>query len=173
MNTSQQLQEDSFSLTEVFLRRDPVRWIAGGMAGAFAGLVGIGVAVIIAVIFGHEAWFPIKAAAVPVLGYHATEFGFHVGRILVGFGLIEAICIAQGIVYGHVTSTNSPGPLLAVGLVFAAFSWVFIFNLFTQSFPEFYALQLSPGAAFFAIVAFGISLSSLCFFDRMVRGRPL
>jgi hypothetical protein len=162
---------EEVKLVEMWLRKDPVRWVAGALAGAFAGLVMIASAMVILRIIGMEAWTPDKLAAVPFLGASALETGFVTKSILTGFIVHEALCVFLGIVYAHVTGTNALGALLGVGLTWGAFSWVFINNLFTASFRDVLVAGVPQGAAFFYCMIFGISLSSVAFFDRMLRGR--
>jgi hypothetical protein len=51
-----------------------------------------------------------------------------------------------------------------MGLVWGTFSWIFLWNLFMQSFRTIYVAQI-PSASVFAIwMTFGISLTSLAFF---------
>ncbi|NDD93156.1 hypothetical protein EBZ37_13890, partial [bacterium] len=69
------------------------------------------------------------------------------------------------------TGTNSFAPLLGMGLTWGAFSWIFINNLFAPSFLDIRALNISNGAAFFVWMVYGISLTSVAFFDRAVRPR--
>ena len=162
---------EEVKLVEMWLRKDPVRWVAGAMAGAFAGLVMIAAAMVILRILGMEAWTPIKVAAIPFLGSSALETGLVAKSLLTGFIVHEGLCIVLGIAYAHLTGTNSLGALLGVGLTWGAFSWVFINNLFSPSFRDVMVAQVPQGAAFFYCMIFGISLSSGAFFDRMLRGR--
>ena len=75
---------EEVSLTEIWLRKDPKRWMAGAMAGVFAGLVMMAAAMLVSATFGPELWFPVKVAALPFLGGGATELGFHLGAIGTG-----------------------------------------------------------------------------------------
>jgi len=166
-------EEEDLDLVAIWLRCDPVRWLAGALGGAFAGVAAIAVAMLLAVRSGTEFWFPVKIGALPILGSGATEYGLRLPAILVGFAMIEGICMFWGIMYAHFTGTNRIKALLPMGAVFGIFSWVFIFNLFAQSFTTINALQLSRGAGLLIMLIYGISLTTVAFFDRIVRGRPL
>ncbi len=159
------------NIVEIWLRRDSVRWMAGALAGAFAGLVAMAFAMILAVAAGHELWFPIKVAALPILGNDATAVGLTLGSIVVGLAAHQLLCIFLGVVFAHFTGTNSLAPLLGVGLVWGIFGWIFINNLFSRSFPAIRAAELSVGAAFFVWIVYGLSLTSVSFFDRALRAK--
>ncbi len=157
------------NLVEIWLRKDPTRWIAGALSGIFAGLVAMAFAMFLAALSGYEIWFPIKFSALPLLGNEALEVGLHISSIATGLIFHEFLCAVIGIVYAHFTGTNQSGPLLGVGISFGAFSWIFINNLFWPSFRAVLIAEVSQGAAFFVCVIFGITLSSVSFFDRMLR----
>jgi len=164
------MESGDTNLVEIWLRRDPIRWLAGAMAGLFAGIVMIGFAMVLCVVLGTEVWFPIKLAALPILGSSATEYGMHVPAILVGLVTLEALAAFLGVIYAHFTGTNSLPALLAMGFVWGTFSWIFINNLFMQSFTTISALRIAPGVVFPIVVVFGLSLTSVVFFDRALRG---
>lgn len=164
------MQHEDMNLVEMWLRKDPVRWIAGALAGLFACVLMTVFAMILSGVFGNEVWFPMKVAALPVLGGSATEFGFHLRPILIGLAVQGGLCAFLGVIYAHFTGTNSLPALLGMGFVWGAFSWIFIFNLFVQSFTDVRAANLSPAAAFPIMMVFGLSLTSVAFFDRALRG---
>jgi hypothetical protein len=165
--------ENDMNLVERWLRFDAKRWIAGILAGVFAGAVALAIAGLIASATGFEFWFPAKVMATIVQGSHATEYGSGFGAILSGIILFEAICVFFGIIYAHFTATNSLPALLGIGLVWGAFSWIFIWNLFLQSFYTIFVMSLSAAAAFPVCIAYGLSLTSVAFFDRAIRGGDL
>lgn len=165
-----QAEDGEMDLVATWLKWDPTRLIAGALAGLFAGVMMLAFAMIIAVVMGHEAWFPIKVAALPFLGQSATEVGPEMRAILVGFVAQEFLCMILGMIYAQVTGTNSLPTLLVLGFVWGTFSWIFINNLFLQSFKAIYAAHLSAGAAFPVNIIFGLSLTSVAFFDRALRG---
>ncbi len=158
------------NLVELWLKWDPKRWIAGALAGAFAGIVLLGAGMLLALAFGNEVWFPVKVAALPVLGGAATEFGMNLGSILTGLIVTEAVAVFLGIVFAQFVPTNSFTALAGMGVVWGVFGWIFIHNLFIQSFRPVFAAQLSPAAAFPVWLAFGLALTSVAFFDRTLRG---
>lgn len=160
--------EGDINLVEIWLRRDPTRWIAGALAGVFSGLVACAFGMLLALLFGSDVWYPAKALASPILGPEAMNFGIHAG-IAVGLGVWAGLGAVLGAVYAHFTGTNSLPALLGVGLSWGAFSWVFLNNLFLPSFRAYMVLHVSGGAAFFVCLVFGIALTSTAFFDRMLR----
>ena len=156
-------------IVAIWLRKDPKRWVAGILAGAFAGVLAAAFACLLAKMGGFELWFPLKVAAIPFLGNQATAYGI-TQALTIGFVVHELLCMFLGFVYAHFTGTNELPTLLGAGLTWGLFSWIFIFNLFTQSFTEIEALHLSKGAGFFVMLVFGLSLTSTAFFDRVIRG---
>jgi hypothetical protein len=153
-----------------WLRRDPTRWISGGLAGLFSAVLAMVLAMGLAKSAGFEAWFPVKLFGTLILGSAATEFT-HPQGALVGALIIGALAIVLGIAFAHFVYTNAMAALLAMGLVWGVFSWIFIWNLFLQSYKTVFAAQISSVGAFPVCILFGIALASVSFFDRMLRGR--
>jgi len=159
------------NLVEVWLRRDPVRWLSGGLAGLLAGAVAMAVAMGIATSFGFELWFPVKLVGTIALGPTATEMGTNMKSVYVGGSIIEGLCLFLGVIFAHFTGTNNLVALLSMGLVWGTFSWIFIWNLFLQSFRPIFAAQIPSGPVFPVCLAFGLSLASVAFFDFIFRGK--
>lgn len=171
MNTQQNgLPVEDVDLVAGWLVADKTRWAAGIAAGLFAGVVALGLAGVLAVSGGMEFWFPIKLMATPIVGSAATEYGFNVGSIVAGLIFVEALAAFWGFVYSHFVKTDSLGALLAMGVVWALFGWIFHWNLYFASFRTVYAAHVSSGAAFPVFLAYGVSLTSVAFFDRAFRG---
>lgn len=164
-------EEGDFNLIELWLQFDLPRLISGLFAGLFAGVVMAIVAGICAVIGGQEFLYPVKVAALPILGNSATTLGFHIVPIALGLIVHETICAVLGMVYAHFTKTNKLLPLLGAGFMWGTFSWVFIQNLFVRSFLEVRTEALPSGVAFFVLLIFGFSLSSIRIFDPIVCGK--
>jgi hypothetical protein len=158
-----------YNLVEIWLRKDPVRWVSGALAGLIAGVVAMGVAGFVSTSFGMEFWFPVKLMGSIVLGPYATEFSSTNG-VLAGWAVVEILAMFLGAVYAHFTGTNAVGPLLAMGLVWGTFTWIFIWNLFMQSFKSISAVRVPSTATFPVCIAFGLALASVTVFDRMMRG---
>ena len=158
-----------YNLVETWLRRDPIRWIAGILGGIFAGLLAMAVAVAVSSSLGWDPTFPIKLMGTPVLGAIATDLQSSQG-IVAGALFIEAIAIFWGVVFAHFTGTNSVSALLGMGLAWGAFSWIFTWNLFLQSFKPIFAAGIPAGAALPVCFAYGLGLVSVSFFDRILRG---
>ncbi len=162
--------EGDREIVSIWLRKDRARWIAGALAGAFAGILALVFAMVLSRILGQELWFPVKLAALPFLGNGATALGMHLGAIGMGLVAHEIVCMVLGVAYAHFTGREASLPqLLGIGLTWGVFSWIFIQNLFVQSFTAIRAASIPSGAAFPVLVVFGISLTSVTFFDRMVR----
>jgi hypothetical protein len=157
-----------YNLVEVWLRRDPVRWLAGAIAGALACSIALLVASLLAQAAGYEFYFPIKLMGTPLLGASATVTGEFAG-VWAGCAVSGLICIFWGVIYAHFIGTNSLAALLPMGLVWGVFSWIFTWNLFLQSFRTIFDARLSSGGAFLVCMAYGLSLSTLAFFDRLLR----
>ena len=90
--------------------------------------------------------------------------------IVVGLVSFEMLCAFLGAVFAHFVFSNASGPLLGMGFTWGAFSWIFINNLFSPSFLDVRAANISRGAAFGFWMVFGLSLTSVAFFDRVLRG---
>lgn len=171
MNHTVTTEAGEINLVEMWLRRDPTRLMAGAAAGLFAGVMGMVFAMIVAVVLGQEAWFPVKFGALPFLGGAATEFGFNLKSILLGILFHEFLGLVLGVVFAHFVYSNAMPALLAMGLVWGTFTWIFISNLFLRSFTDVLAVNL-PSSVFFPVnLVFGLSMTSVAFFDRMLRGR--
>lgn len=161
--------DDDMDLVATWLKKDPTRWTAGALGGFTAGLVMMIVAGMFAILGGKEFLFPVKFAAVPVLGATATEFGFHIGALLTGFIVHSVISMFLGAIYAHFTSTNRKDALLAAGLSWGLFGWIFILNLFVQSFSDINAIGVPRGPGLFAHIAWGLALATTGFYDQMLR----
>ncbi len=157
------------NLVEIWLRRDKKRWLAGALGGLFAGIASLAFAMGLCLMAGSDVWMPIKAAALPILGGPALNWGLHWDAILTGFALYEFIAMFLGVIYAHFTGTNHLGALLGVGFSFGCFSWIFIGNLFSASFRDVHVADLHKGGTFFVCIVFGIALCSVAFFDKAVR----
>lgn len=158
------------NLVEIWLRRDPVRWIAGALAGLFAGLIALAFAMVLSSAAGGDFWFPAKILGTILVGPFATEYGLNWSSILSGVLVLEAMGLFWGVVYAHMTGTNSLQALLPIGLVWGIFSWIFIWNLFLQSFQPLHAAGVASSVALFVCLVYGLSLTSVSFFDRALRG---
>ena len=163
--------EVDFNLVEVWLRWSPRRLLAGALAGLFAGLVYLAVSGLLFRAQGLGFWMSFKVSALPCLGSSATEFGFNLRPILVGFFVTELLCAFLGMIYAQMTGLNELPVLVGAGFVWGIFSWIFITNLFTQSFTDVFAAQLPSGRLIFADLAFGFSLVSVKVFDGLLGGR--
>ena len=159
-----------YNLVEMWLRKDPIRWISGALAGLFAGLVALGVAMSLASSGGYEPSFPIKLIGTILLGPSATEMGVGSSAVFAGLALFEGLCLFLGVVFSHFTGSNSLAALVPMGLVWGTFSWIFIWNLFMQSFHSIFAAQISSAVVLPVCLAFGIALSVVALFDRVLRG---
>ncbi len=165
--------DHDIDLVAPWLKMDKTRWLAGAFAGVFGGLMALAFGAVLAKMGGHEALFPVKIMALPFLGSTATEVGVTnvtIKAIVVGLVAFEALCAFLGAVFAHFTYTNAPGALLGMGFTWGAFSWIFINNLFSPSFLDVRAADISRGAAFGFWMVFGLSLMSVAFFDRTLRG---
>lgn len=150
-------------------KRDVPRWVAGALAGALAAVIALTFASVFSAAMGKEIWFAVKLMATPTLGAEAMTYGFHL--VAIGFGLMSFVTLGAvlGFAFGHFVFTNHVPSLLAMGLVWALFSWIFLWNLFFQSFRDLHFMAVPPAAAMPVCIVFGISLVSVGFFDRIVR----
>jgi len=153
----------------LWLRYDPKRWMAGAIAGFFAGLCMAGFAMVLSKAFLGDLLYPIKIAALPFFGGEATDYAAPMRVLLTGFAFHSLLAVFWGVVFAHFAATNSMPGLLAMGLVWGAFCWVFITNLFSHSIPAVRAAHIPAGPAFFANQVYGLSLASVAFFERMLK----
>ncbi|MEO5970476.1 MAG: hypothetical protein ABIQ95_11165 [Bdellovibrionia bacterium] len=158
-----------YNLVEMWLRKDPVRWIAGALAGLFAGVVAMAVAALIASSIGLEPVFPLKLIGTILLGPSATEIGV-TGGAITGAIIFESITLFLGVIYAHFVGSNKMSALLPMGLVWGVFSWIFIWNLFLQSFRPIFVARVSSSPVFLICIVFGLALASVKLFDRVLRG---
>jgi hypothetical protein len=158
-----------YNLVEIWLRWDPARWAAGVLASLFAAALTMATAMVVANLAGYEIWFPLKLMATPVLGSVATEIGWNNQSICSGALVITSICLFWGVIYAHFTGTTSLKALLPMGLVWGAFSWIFLWNLFFQSFKTIRAAQMSSGALFPVCMVYGLGLASVAIFEPLFR----
>ncbi len=157
-------------LVATWLVFDLPRTIAGACAGIFAGLVAWVFAGFLAQAGGYEFWYPFKIPATIVLGRDALTLGM-THAVIIGTIVHLAICAVLGMVYSHFVKSNRTSALLGAGFMWGTFSWVFINNLFVRSILNVRELELPNGPAFFILLVFGFSLSSLKIFDRIICGR--
>lgn len=158
-----------YNLVEIWLRKDPIRWVAGMLAGLFAGAVALGVSMMICSANGIDPWLGAKLIGTTVLGASATDSSSMQGAFTGGV-VFEALCMFLGFIFAHFTGTNSIKSLLAMGLVWGTFAWIFIWNLFLQSFRPIFAARIPSAAAFPICIAFGLTLAVVSVFDSILRG---
>jgi hypothetical protein len=158
-----------YNLVEFWLRRDPVRWLAGVLGGLFAGAVAIGLAMVLASINGYETWFPVKLMGTILLGPVATDTAPSQNAILAGLIVFEGVCVFWGFIFSHFVMATRIPSLLAMGLVWGIFSWIFTWNLFMQSFRQIFAAQIPSGLALPVCIAYGVSLVSVGIIDRLMK----
>ena len=163
------LDSREYFLVETWLQKDPIRWISGALAGAFGGAMYLLFRIVVEGMTGPDLWAPLKFAGLPFLGQDALEYGFQVKQIFVGVLAHEGLCVFLGVVFAHFTRTNKVHYLLGMGFTWAAFSWVFINNLFTPSFRAVFIAKGPESTAFLACLVFGFSLASVAVFDRILR----
>lgn len=155
-------------IVALWLRKDPTRWMAGIFSGAFAGLVALAVAMLLAQNAGKEFLFPAKLLSTAILGPAGTDNSVSLGAI-VGLIVWESIAVFWGFVYSHFVATNAFRALLAMGLVWGLFLWIFNWNLYMQSVLPIRWAAVPSGAAILICVIYGLSLSSVAIFDRAFR----
>lgn len=170
MKTTEMTQEIDHDIVAIWLRRDPIRWGAGLLAGFAAAVIALMVAMVLSKMGGRELLFPIKVCALPFLGSQATEFTAPISTLIVGMIAMLGFGGFWGAVFAHFTGTNRVPALLGVGLVWGLFTWVFWFSLFLFSFKAYYWAQVSPAMTFPVAVTYGLSLATVSIFDRALRG---
>ncbi len=159
------------NLVDKWLRKDPSRWMAGAAAGLFAGLVTLAFAGLVTMAAGgSDPWFPVKLMAAIPGGPHATEYGFNLPTILLGLVFFGIFAMIWGVIFAHFVFTNTLSALLAMGLVWGTFAWIFIWNLFLPSFKPVVAAAIPAGPVLPICFVYGLSLTAVAFFDRAIRG---
>ena len=89
-NSSLESNEEDMNIVALWLRKDPKRWILGGLIGFVAGLISMAVGGGIASYYGLQASFPIKLLGTPIIGASATEFTSSSGIDNGAIPLVEA-----------------------------------------------------------------------------------
>ena len=156
------------NFVENWLRRDPTRWMSGALAGLLSAVTATLLGMILSSSAGLQSWFPLKLFGTILLGPEATDINFALGAVA-GAIILGMVSIVLGVVFSHFVYTNALNSLLAMGLVWGLFSWIFIFNLFMQSFKPIFAAQVPATAAFPVCLIFGLTMASVGFFDRLLR----
>ncbi len=157
--------EGEYNLVQMWVNPRAARIVAGILAGLFAAAVMVIFGMIYCGLKGFDLTAPMRIAALPFLGRSALEFGNSKG-IVVGLLAHGALSAFSGAVYAHFTGVNHLKALWGMGVTWAAFSWVFITNLFLPSCQAYREAQIPSGVMFFAWIVFGLSLSSVAMFDR-------
>ncbi len=168
-NPSTGLPVEDIDMIATWLVADRTRWLAGIVAGLFSGVLALGVAGVLSYINELEFLYPLKLMATPILGLEATDYSAGFFTILTGFIFFESMCALWGFVYAHFVKTNSLGSLLAMGAVWGFFSWVFEWNLFLHSVKPILYAGVPASAALLVCMVYGVSMSSVAFFDRSLR----
>jgi hypothetical protein len=163
------LPPEDINLVALWLDADKVRFAAGIAAGLFAGLVALAFAGVLAAAGGMEFTFPTKLMGTWIVGASGTEVGANLGHVLAGVAVVEVLSAFWGFVYAHFVKTNSLGALLAMGLVWGVFGWIFHWNLYFHSIRTILASNVGPGAPLLVFVVWGVSLTCVAFFDRAFR----
>ena len=169
MSQTNSAQGNDINLVEIWLRRDPVRWVAGICAGILAGAIALAFGVVLSSLFGADPCYVARIPAIPFLGPEALEYA-NIKAVWVGVIVFELFGAFLGMIYAHFTGTNSIPALFGVGVTWGIFGWIFISNLYTPAWRIVFAAQIPSGAAIFFWLVFGISLTSVAFFDRTLRG---
>jgi hypothetical protein len=170
MHTHHDAVEKDDNLVEFWLKRDPKRWLAGAAAGMFSGIVTLAFAAVLSAALGRDPWLPIKLIASIPAGPEATELGFNVPMLFIGFITFEILMVVLGVAFAHFVFTNALSALLGMGVVWGTFAWVFLWNLYLPSFMTIRAARIPSGPVLFICLVMGISLTAVAFFDRAIRG---
>lgn len=162
-------ETEDFNLVELWLQKDPVRWVAGAISGLIAGGVSIVIGGLIATKAGNEFLFPVKLIGTIPIDSFATEYGMHPLRFAVSLGFYEALAAFAGIFYAHFTRTEKTGFLLSMGATWGIFTWIFWWNLYFQSFRTISDARIPPSAALAICLAYGLSLAVIKVVDPIFR----
>ena len=154
-----------YRVVEMWSQPRLARLRAGAMAGIVAGVAMLLFGMIYCLIRGIDVMAPMKISALPFLGNPAMAYGSASG-LAVGLIAFFSMASVSGMVYAHFTGVNNRKGLLGVGITWAAFSWVFLSCLFLPANRAYYAADIPKGVMFFAWIVFGLSLSSVAWFDK-------
>ncbi len=171
MQTISSLPENDVNVVEMWVRKDPVRLIAGALAGVLAALIALVFAMVISSGAGLETTFPAKLFASILVGTSATEHASGMGIIVLGIAFVSILSAISAAVFAHFTYTNKLSELLMMGLVWGVFTWIFVWCLFLPSFDQVLWAKISAGWPFFICLLFGASLSSVKFIYGALGGK--
>lgn len=155
-----------YRLVESWLNCDKLRWlIVGPLSGAISGIITIIFSMWLAFTLGVDPLFPIKLMSTIVLGPSATELSneSNVLNVATGIFLFEVLFIFLGTIFSRFVLANSLFSLVIMGFVWGVFSWIFIWNLFLQSFVFIFRANIPHIAAFPVCIVYGLSLSVFVF----------
>ena len=157
--------EGEFNLIAMWSNPRASRFVAGVLAGAFAGVLMLIFGMFYCSIKGIDITAPMKIAGLPFLGNAAMEYG-SAKALVVGLIAFFSLTSFLGATYAFFTGINNKKGLFGMGITWALFSWVFITNLMMPSFRAYLAADIPRGTLFFAWLVFGLGLTSVSFFDR-------
>ncbi len=153
-----------YSLVATWLRKDPGCLLESALAGSFSAISSAMVASLIAQQAGYPPAFPLKLLGTIIAGPQNTDYD--TGCMALGIYLWLGLCIFSTTVFAHFVATRRFQSLFLMGLVWGTFSWIFLWNLFMQSFPAIYNAHIPSASVFCIWMVFGMSLTSLALFAR-------
>jgi hypothetical protein len=145
--------------------------------GIISGLIASGAALIVAnqmsLADKDDFHYTAKLFATIFYGFSATEYSVSDHIVFSGYALLTGIGIFWSVVFSHfVISTRFQDQIL-VGFCWAFLSWVFTWNLFSQSFYTIQTAGVPSSAALAVCMTYGLSLSSLSVLDWLLKKRPI
>jgi hypothetical protein len=159
---------EDINIVENWLRCDPKRWAAGVISGIVSIWVAFALGGALAASSGLQSTFPVKLIGTIIVGPRATDYHLAQG-LIAGAILVTLLGAFLGFLYAHFVYSNSLKALLPMGLVWGLFSWIFIWNLFMQSFKLIFAAQVPSNGAMPVCLAFGLGLSCIKIVDKAIR----
>jgi len=161
------------NLVEIWIRKDPIRWLAGALGGIFAIAVMIGFAMIAnkLLVGGHDMLAPLKIPVTVIMGGDAMNYESTPLVLLAGVFLYSLLGAFLGVAFAHLTGTNNKAALFGMGITWGIFGWIFLENLFSKSWQPIKILEIPATWGFLGWVLFGVSLMSVGFFDQMLRSK--
>jgi hypothetical protein len=145
------------------------RLLGGLLAGLTASATALHLASHLSKHAGLDPHFLAKLYATILYGYTALDYTTPLYIVHQGYMILAGIGTFWALVFSHFVLTSKFFEQLAMGLVWAFLSWVFTWNLFSQSFSTIHSVELPAIGPVLVCLTYGLTLSILSLFDKIFK----